>query len=91
MPDRLPTIGPKWWIAFGQWLADKRWAENAMRARRWRRPLTTAQQEIFDAALRPNCSPDEWIMGVVPYPDAFYEITIDDLCRAMIASRLGRL
>ena len=81
MADRLPTIGPKWWIAFVQRLADKRWAANAMRARRWRRGLAPEQRKIFDAALR---------RGSALYPDAIYEITVDDLCRAMIASRLGR-
>jgi hypothetical protein len=90
MPDRLPTIGTKWWIAFAQWLADKRWAANAMRARRWRRLLSPEQREIFDDVLR-RLGPDGWAAPPRAYPDALYEITIDDVCRAMIASRLGRL
>src|ERR1700722_1444240 len=85
---RLPTIGPRWWIAFAQWLQDKRWAANMIRARRERRRLKTfSQKEVFDDVLRPRCSQDLWIKGFYPYPDALYEITARDVGRAMVAAR----
>lgn len=61
-----------------QWLADFRWAMNAMRARRWRREMLFSQRMKFDDELRPKV--DE---GRIAYPDALYHISVDDLLHAL--------
>ena len=71
---------------FGQWLEDFRWAMNVMRARRWRRELAFSRRVAFDDALRRPLRG-----AVIAYPDAFYYVTIDDLCRAMEESAKPRL
>ncbi len=65
-----------------QWLNDLRWAFNVMRARRWRRKLIFSARMRFDVALKP-----ETAGAKLAYPDAFYEVTCDDLCRAIVASK----
>lgn len=67
---------------FAQWVNDMRWAMNMKRARAWRRKLIFSQRVAFDAAIRHPL--DE--RNVIPYPDAFYHVTIDDLCHAMLVS-----
>jgi hypothetical protein len=68
-------------MSFAEWVEDFRWAMNAKRARKWRRKLLFSQRQRFDDALRPKRQG-----GFIAYPDALYEITIDDLLRAMTAS-----
>lgn len=69
-------------MGFAQWVEDWRWAMNAKRARAWRRRMMFSQRKAFDDALRPP------IRGaVIAYPDALYHISIDDLCRAIKATR----
>ena len=72
---------------FGQWVNDMRWAMNVKRARAWRRKRTFSQRRRFDDELRPRLK-DRFNHDVIAYPDAFYEVTVDDLCRAMIVSSL---
>ena len=71
-------------MSFSQWLADMRWAMNMKRARAWRRKLTFTERQAFDDALRPLVRQERSMR--VDYPDAFYRVTIDDLCRAMMAA-----
>jgi hypothetical protein len=73
------------WLA--RWLADRRWASAVRHAREYRRELSFSQRELFDRKLRPRIKgePDK----VIAYPDAIYHITMDDLCRAMIAGAIG--
>jgi hypothetical protein len=74
-------------MSFAQWLDDMRWAMNVKRARAWRRKLPFSRRAAFDRALRHPLRriPDT----VVDYPDAFYAVSIDDLCRAMRVSSLA--
>lgn len=74
--------------AIGRWVADFRWAMNAMRARRWRRSLSFSDRIKFDDALRPRLPPSPHDNGrrIIAYPDAVYHITVDDLIRAMFES-----
>ena len=75
----------------GQWMADFRWAMNAMRARRWRRSLTFSARIRFDDALRPRLAREGSAQPVIAYPDAIYHIKVDDLIRAMWAgSEMGQ-
>lgn len=69
----------------GQWVADYRWAMNAMRARRWRRNLSFSARIAFDDALRPRLEKTAYDQGqpVIAYPDAVYHITVHDVIRAM--------
>ena len=67
----------------GQWLEDFRWAMNAKRARAFRRDLMFSQRQVFDAALRPPVDGP----NVIAYPDAFYHMKIDDVCRALLAAK----
>jgi hypothetical protein len=69
---------------FAQWLNDRRWAANARRARSWRRRLGFAERVKFDNILRPHLQEPGM---VIDYPDALYHITVDDLIRAMLATR----
>ena len=71
-------------MAHVTWLADYRWAMNAMRARRWRRKIGFAARVEFDTALRPRLPKEPG--KVIAYPDALYHITIEDVCRAIEAS-----
>jgi len=71
-------------MSFAQWIEDMRWAMNAKRARAWRRNLSFSERRTFDKALRPPFPNEPGL--VVEYPDAFYHLSIDDLCRAMRAS-----
>lgn len=66
---------------FPQWLNDLRWARNIRRARAFRRRLSFSGRMAFDDAIRPNLGRGE----VIAYPDALYHVTINDLCRAMLA------
>lgn len=71
-----------------QWLADFRWAMNAMAARRFRRKVGFERRIRFDDALRPRLGQHERSDGVtyqdlIAYPDALYHITVDDVIRAM--------
>ena len=75
----------KAWLA--QWIEDRRWAANALRARRWRRTLNSSRRIKFDDALRPRASVNSHGKVTVAYPDAFYHLTIHDLCRAIWESR----
>lgn len=68
---------------FAEWVNDWRWAMNVKRARAWRRQLIFSQRLAFDKAIRPVIG-DSY--GIIDYPDAFYAITINDLCRAIEAS-----
>ena len=77
---RAPTI--KFLRPFAQWINDRRWAANLRRARAWRRTLIFSKRKRFDEELRPKLEPG----AVIAYPDAFYEVTTDDLLRAMRAS-----
>jgi hypothetical protein len=63
------------------WIADFRWAMNAMRARRFRRSIGFSARVSFDDALRPKVKG-----GVIAYPDALYHISVDDVIRAMAAA-----
>lgn len=74
-------------MSFAQWVADWRWAANMRRARAWRRKLSFSQREHFDHAIRPKIKNEPG--KVIAYPDAIYYITIDDLCRAMIHSKIA--
>jgi hypothetical protein len=67
-------------VSFATWLNDWRWAANVKRARAYRRSLGFAQRIAFDRALRHPVSSGH----VIEYPDAFYYVTIDDLCAAML-------
>lgn len=69
---------------FAEWIADVRWSANMRRARRWRRELSFSQRLKFDAAIRPRLEREPGL--VIDYPDAIYHVTIDDLCRAIMAS-----
>jgi hypothetical protein len=68
--------------AFYQWINDWRWAMNVKRARAWRRNIHFSARKRFDDAIRHPIGPG----SVIAYPDAFYYVEIDDLCRAMEAS-----
>lgn len=72
-------------MGFAQWIEDVRWAANVRRARAWRRSLPFSRRVRFDDALRHVTTPLGCTRPVM-YPDAFYMTTIDDLCRAMLAS-----
>ena len=79
-------------MGFAQWIEDRRWAANVRRARALRRELLFSQRQTFDAALRrhlPRPYPDER-EDIVAYPDAFYHVTIADLCRAIAAVTASR-
>jgi hypothetical protein len=76
-------------VSFVQWINDWRWAANVRRARAYRRTLSFSQRAAFDRALRPKLSRER--ETVIDYPDAFYYVGIDDLCRAMGMSRLKGL
>jgi hypothetical protein len=65
-------------MTISSWINDYRWAMNVMRARRWRNNLPFSRRRVFDLSLRPMIGGP-----VIGYPDAFYHITIEDLCRAM--------
>jgi len=67
--------------ALGQWIEDLRWAANMIRARRWRREIGFSARIRFDNKIR---HPVEG--GVIAYPDAFYHVEIEDLCRATMES-----
>lgn len=78
---------------FAQWIEDMRWAMNVKRARAYRRKLIFSKRLAFDRALRPiievpfkSSEDDDPKFCIIDYPDAFYHVNIDDLCRAMIAS-----
>lgn len=83
---------------FMAWLAlrinDRHWANNMIRARRWRRGLGFEEREAFDDAFRPRIA-EAWSQTaggsalVIAYPDAIYEIKIEDLERAMWASAIA--
>ena len=72
--------------ARGSWFEDFRWAMNAMRARRWRRQIGFAARIRFDNALRPKIKGEPGV--VIDYPDALYNIKVEDVIRAMWASGL---
>lgn len=69
-------------MSFAQWINDRRWAANMRRARAYRRKLSFGARLRFDAALRHPLDGE----SVIAYPDALYHVTIDDLCRAMVAA-----
>jgi hypothetical protein len=75
-------------VSIAQRINDLRWALNVMHARAYRRTLIFSQRKAFDDALRPSL--EESHASVVGYPDAFYHVSIDDLCRAIVASKLMR-
>lgn len=80
-------------MGFAQWINDKRWAANMRRARAFRRGLLFSERQTFDRALQrrlPRPYPDER-EDIVAYPDTFYFVTIDDLCRAVAAVAASRL
>lgn len=80
-------------MGFAQWIEDRRWAANVRRARSFRRGLSFSQRETFDTALRrrlPRPYHDERD-DIVAYPDAFYFVTIKDLCRAIAAVTANRV
>jgi hypothetical protein len=66
-------------MSFAEWISDRRWAADVRRARAFRRRLLFSKRRAFDDAIRPIVGSDSR-MG---YPDAFYHISIDDLCRAI--------
>lgn len=72
---------------FGQWMADFRWAINAMRVRRIRRDLGFSERIAFDNELRPRVRQvhPQHIPAVIAYPDAVYHITVDDVIRPLKA------
>lgn len=72
-------------MSFAEWINDLRWSANMRRARRWRRQLEFGEREKFDRALRPRFPLEPG--SVIAYPDAIYHVTIDDLLRAMSASK----
>lgn len=55
------------------------------KASAWRRELLFSQRVAFDDALRPRLKNE--VGKAIAYPDAIYHIDIDDLCRAMVASK----
>lgn len=67
------------------WFVDLRWAMNMKRARAWRRQCGFSERIRFDDALRPRLQNEPG--KVIAYPDALYHATIDDICRAMVASK----
>lgn len=68
--------------SFSQWLNDMRWAMNMKRARSFRRKLIFSKRQKFDDALKPMTKNN----SIIAYPDAIYNITINDVCRAIIES-----
>ena len=62
-----------------QWIEDLRWSANMCRVRRMRRELIFSRRRIFDDALRPEAT----VGTIIAYPDAFYHVRIDDVCRAI--------
>lgn len=67
----------------GQWLADFRWAMNAMRVRRHRRRLGFMERERFDNLLRPIIG-EEGHRAIIAYPDALYHVRDCDVSRAIL-------
>lgn len=72
-------------MSIAQWINDLRWAINIMRARSYRRTLSFSQRKAFDAALRQPLENTQ--TAVIGYPDAFYRVSTDDLCRAILTSK----
>jgi hypothetical protein len=66
---------------FGWWLNDRRWAANMRRVRRIQRDLLFGQRVRFFEELRPKVP-----AGRIAYPDALMYVTVDDVCRALIAA-----
>lgn len=73
-------------MSFATWIENRRWSANMRRARNFRNSLPYSARLRFDRALRPErtLSASRY---VIDYPDAFYHVSIDDLCRAMKAAR----
>ena len=70
---------------------DIAWAWRMLKARRFRRNVTFKTRMRFDAGLQHMVRPPSRAPFTVSYPDAFYEVTAEDLERARNAAQLQRV
>lgn len=81
-----PAQAAPWLTPLARWLRRKRWAANVARCDRIRSGLSFSRRLIFDDEVRPFLDDGTRIA----YPDAFYFISVDDVCRALMKARLAR-
>lgn len=79
----MPAQAHPWLMPLARYLRRKRWANNVARCQALRENFRfTSQRDIFDLEVRPFLESGDRIA----YPDAFYYISIDDICRAAEAA-----